>query len=84
MGIRRYGCIPAHEKLDVTDELMALLGLVENLQRDDLFPLDAALGLLRFQEEHQLSTDALAKRTGLDADDWGPRFAPYRLRDPPE
>ena len=67
-GIRRFGCIPAHEKLDVTDELMALLGLVENLQRDDLSPLDAALGLLRFQDEHQLSAEALAKRTGLEQD----------------
>lgn len=67
-GVRRYGCIPAHEKLDVTDELMALLGLVENLQRDDLSPLDAALGLLRFQEEHQLSAEALAKRAGLELD----------------
>jgi ParB-like chromosome segregation protein Spo0J len=67
-GIRRFGCIPAHEKLDVTDELMALLGLVENLQRDDLSPLDAALGLLRFQDEHQFSAEALAKRTGLELD----------------
>jgi len=67
-GIRWFGCIPAHEKLDVTDELMALLGLVENLQRDDLSPLDAAAGLLRFLEEHHLSTEALARRTGLEMD----------------
>ncbi len=67
-GTRRFGCIPAHEKLDVTDELMALLGLVENLQRDDLSPLDAAVGLFRFQDGHQLSTELLAKRTGLELD----------------
>jgi hypothetical protein len=67
-GARRYGCIPAHEKLDVTDELMALLGLVENLQRDDLSPLDAALGLFRFHAEHQLSAEGLARRTGLELD----------------
>jgi hypothetical protein len=67
-GMRRFGCIPAHEKLDVTDELMALLGLVENLQRDDLSPLDAALGLFRFQQEHQFSAEILAKRTGLELD----------------
>ena len=47
---------------------MALFALVENLQRDDLSPLDAALGLSRFQETHQLSTDALTKRTGLEVD----------------
>jgi ParB/RepB/Spo0J family partition protein len=64
----RFGTIPAHEKFDVTDEEMALFALVENLQRDDLSPLDAALGLVRFQEAQQLSTEALAKRTGLELD----------------
>jgi ParB/RepB/Spo0J family partition protein len=64
----RFRTIPAHEKFDVTDEEMALFALVENLQRDDLSPLDAALGLLRFQEAHQLSTEALTKRTGLELD----------------
>jgi ParB/RepB/Spo0J family partition protein len=67
-GAERYGSIPAHEKLNVTDEEMALFGLVENLQRDDLSDLDAALGLLRFQEAHQLSTEALARRIGLELD----------------
>jgi ParB-like chromosome segregation protein Spo0J len=47
---------------------MALFALVENLQRDDLSPLDAALGLVRFQEAQELSTEALAKRTGLELD----------------
>ncbi|HTP26553.1 MAG TPA: ParB/RepB/Spo0J family partition protein [Anaeromyxobacteraceae bacterium] len=64
----RFSTIPAHEKYDVTDEEMALYALVENLQRDDLSPLDAALGLSRFQEANRLSTDALAKRTGLELD----------------
>jgi ParB/RepB/Spo0J family partition protein len=64
----RFRTIPAHEKFDVTDEEMALFALVENLQRDDLSPLDAALGLSRFQEAHQLSTEALTKRTGLEPD----------------
>jgi ParB/RepB/Spo0J family partition protein len=64
----RFGRIPAHEKFDVSDEEMALFALVENLQRDDLSPLDAALGLVRFQEAHSLSTEALSKRTGLELD----------------
>ena len=64
----RFRTIPAHEKFDVTDEEMALFALVENLQRDDLSPLDAALGLSRFQEAQQLSTEALTKRTGLELD----------------
>jgi len=68
LGAERFDTIPAHEKFDVTDEEMALFALVENLQRDDLSPLDAALGLSRFQEAHQLATDAVAERTGLELD----------------
>jgi ParB/RepB/Spo0J family partition protein len=64
----RFGTIPAHEKFDVTDEEMALFALIENLQRDDLSALDAALGLVRFQETQELSTEALARRTGLELD----------------
>ena len=64
----RFSTIPAHEKFDVTDEEMALFALVENLQRDDLSPLDAAIGLSRFQEAHQLSTEGLTRRTGLELD----------------
>jgi ParB/RepB/Spo0J family partition protein len=64
----RFGTIPAHERFDVTEEEMALLALVENLQRDELSAMDAALGLARFQEEHHLSTEALCKRTGLEVD----------------
>ena len=41
----RFRTIPAHQKFDVTDEGMALFALVENLQRDDLSPLDAAQGV---------------------------------------
>ena len=64
----RFRTIPAHEKFDVTDEEMALFALVENLRRDDLSPLDAALDLSRFQEALQLSTEGLTKRTGLELD----------------
>ncbi len=64
----RFETIPAHEKYDVTDEEMALFALVENLQRDDLSPVDAALGLVRFQVANELSNEALAQRTGLEPD----------------
>ncbi len=64
----RFRTIPAHEKFDVTDEEMALFALIENLQRQDLSPLEAAVGLARFQEAHQLSAEALSKRTGLEPD----------------
>ncbi len=64
----RYENIPAHEKYNVSDEEMALFALVENLQREDLSPLDAALGLSSFQAANELSTDVLAQRTGLEVD----------------
>ena len=64
----RYENIPAHEKYNISDEEMALFALVENLQREDLSPLDAALGLSSFQAANELSTDALAQRTGLEVD----------------
>jgi ParB/RepB/Spo0J family partition protein len=63
-----YARIPAHWRKDVTDEDMAVFALMENIQRDDLPPLDAALALTRFQESRGLSTEALAKRMGLEPD----------------
>jgi ParB/RepB/Spo0J family partition protein len=62
----KYDSIPAQEKLDVTDEQMALYALVENLQRDDLDPVEAASGLARYQESESLSVQELAERTGLE------------------
>jgi ParB/RepB/Spo0J family partition protein len=62
----KYAAIPAQEKLDVTDEQMALYALVENLQRDDLAPLEAAGGLAKYQEAESLSVQELAERTGLE------------------
>jgi ParB/RepB/Spo0J family partition protein len=64
----KFARIPAHWRQDVDDEAMAAFALSENLQRDDLPPLDSALALARFQEAHGLSTEALAKRMGLEPD----------------
>jgi ParB/RepB/Spo0J family partition protein len=62
----KYAAVPAQEKLEVTDEQMALYALVENLQRDDLEPVEAAAGLARYQEAESLSVQELAERTGLE------------------
>jgi ParB/RepB/Spo0J family partition protein len=64
---RKYAAIASQEKLEVTDEQMALFALVENLQREDISPVEAAAGLARYQEAHQLSSGEVATRTGLDA-----------------
>jgi ParB-like chromosome segregation protein Spo0J len=45
-----------------------VFGLIENLQRADLSPLEAAKGLAAFQEAEKLSTAQLAARTGLDGE----------------
>jgi hypothetical protein len=68
VAAERFRTIPSHEKFDVIDEQMALFALIENLQRRDLSPLEAALGPACFQEAHQLSSEALSKHTGLEPD----------------
>lgn len=62
----KYAAIAAQEKLDVTDEQMAVYALIENLQRVDLDFVEAATGLARYQEAEQLSAHELAERTGLE------------------
>lgn len=63
-----YRAIPAHEKFNVDDEQMDVLGLQENLIRDSLPPMDAALGVAKFQEKYQLSVEVVAQRMGLELD----------------
>lgn len=48
-----------------TDELQRLeLALVENVQREDLRPLDMAGALARLQQEFNLDSDAIARKVG--------------------
>lgn len=42
------------------------LALIENLQREDLNPIDLALGFKRLQEEFQLTQEAIAQIVGKD------------------
>jgi ParB/RepB/Spo0J family partition protein len=67
-AIERFRTIPAHEKFDVSDDEMAPFVLVENLQRQELSPLEAAAWPGGFQETHLLSAEALSKRTALEPD----------------
>lgn len=50
----------------VGDQEAAELGLVENLQREDLNPMDRAAALRRLTDEFGLTHQALAGRIGLD------------------
>jgi ParB family chromosome partitioning protein len=48
------------------DKEMLELALVENLQRDDLNPIELALGYQALIEDHRYTQDQLAKRIGRD------------------
>jgi ParB family chromosome partitioning protein len=58
--------IPAQVK-SMTDEEALGDQLVENLQREDVHPLDEADGFLRLKEEMKLSVRDIAERLAKDA-----------------
>jgi len=55
--------IPAIIK-DVSDQTAMCLGLIENIQREDLNPIDEARGLSRLLQEFNMTHDATAKAVG--------------------
>ncbi|WP_462327571.1 ParB/RepB/Spo0J family partition protein [Desulfobaculum sp.] len=48
----------------ISDEESLAIALIENLQREDLNPIEEALGLKRLQDEFDLTQDDLAKKVG--------------------
>jgi ParB family chromosome partitioning protein len=50
----------------VPDELALEMTLVENIQREDLNPIEAARAFARLMEEFDLTQDLVAERTGKD------------------
>lgn len=58
--------IPAQIKTMTEAEALSAR-LVENLQREDIHPLDEAEGFLRFKEEMELDVRGIANRVGKDA-----------------
>jgi ParB family chromosome partitioning protein len=61
-GLRRVAAIVRQ----VTDELALEMTLVENIQREDLNPLEAARAFERLMDEFQMTQEAVAERTGKD------------------
>lgn len=49
---------------DLTDQVAIALALIENIQRQDLNPIDQALALQRFHEEFGLSHQEIAETVG--------------------
>ncbi len=50
--------------MELTDEQVALLALIENLQREDLNPIEEALGYQNLIETYGIKQDEVAKRVG--------------------
>jgi len=58
--------VPVAVREKRSDKEMLELALVENLQREDLNPLEAAAGYARLREEFHLTQDEVARRVGKD------------------
>src|SRR6476661_2836671 len=56
--------VPAVVRTDAANDAQLVLGLIENLQRTDLDPIEEARGLRRLIEEFGLTHDEVAQRIG--------------------
>ena len=56
--------VPAVVRIDADNDLQLVLGLIENLQRSDLDPIEEAGGLKRLTEEFGLTHEEVAERIG--------------------
>jgi ParB family transcriptional regulator, chromosome partitioning protein len=56
--------VPAVVRGSADDDLQLVLGLIENLQRTDLDPIEEARGLRRLSEEFNLTHEEIAQRLG--------------------
>jgi signal recognition particle-docking protein FtsY len=61
-GLKKVSAIAKH----VADELALEMTLVENIQREDLNPIEAARAFERLMDEFQLTQESVAERTGKD------------------
>jgi hypothetical protein len=54
---QRFNTVRAEERLNGSDEDMLILGLIENLKREDVSPMDSATALVTLQSlRKELST----------------------------
>lgn len=49
---------------EMTDTEAMEIGLIENLQREDLNPIEEALGYRELIDSHQMTQDMVAQRVG--------------------
>jgi ParB family chromosome partitioning protein len=62
--IAGVSAVPAIVRTDAGNDAQLVLGLIENLQRADLDPIEEARGLKRLTEEFSLTHDEVAQRIG--------------------
>jgi ParB family chromosome partitioning protein len=51
---------------DVPDDKLLAVALIENIQREDLNPIEEAVAYRRLTDEHQLTQEAIAEAVGKD------------------
>lgn len=56
--------IPAYIKEDVSDKSIMEMALVENIQREDLNPIEVALAYQKMIEQYDMTQDRLSERVG--------------------
>jgi ParB family transcriptional regulator, chromosome partitioning protein len=56
--------IPAYIRLNIDDQAMMEMALIENIQREDLNPMEVANTYSRLKEEFKLTDEKLAERVG--------------------
>ena len=75
-GLTRVPVVVKEVPGDSTDQRVLQMALVENIQRDDLNPIDEAKAYRRLADEFSLTQDAIASAVGIRCSDWKGRSVP--------
>jgi|GEM_PF-1954167 len=64
---RRFSTVKAEERFNVSDEQMLTLALLENIQREDISPMDCAAALMRLRAMHpeMHAVEEIAREVGI-------------------
>ena len=73
--------VMVHRKKDLSKKQMLLCNVTENVQREELNPIDEALAYARLQQEHQMGTEEIAASLGIKVARIQQRFRLLKLSD---
>ena len=68
-----------HKRREVTKKDMLLFNITENIQREDLNPIDEAFAMQRLQIDHQMATEDICAKLGLKKSHVEARFRLLKL-----